>query len=262
MVAETYPSTKKMIDDIRWYTHEGLRSALIPPRARVYRRWLDRIRREASGRIDVRKRVARLWSAVQRYEQREVEREDCLYARIGYGLALCARQYFDDARSRDGVRDTTVIQAVPAWQSSRAPYHDHGRAGMALVGVTRRRYYGGRFRGRVSSATDYYIVGRNECGTYYAHPVSGAAVRSGHCIEAVLSWMWSGHSRDIIQRQGDVALIRGRGPKMPERLPAGHHIEGGQIVHDSHAPLPLPGPGQRIIVARRANVRVSAPTRD
>lgn len=182
--------------------------------------------------------------------------------RIGLGLARMAGQFYDEHGSGRGDYLTTeVYDAVPAAQSAAAPYHDTGRAGMALVGVARKRVYARSSKWYPSTATSIYLCGRNEAGTFFAHPVP---TRYG-TVASALDWIWSGYSRRILQRQGDIALVFARGPKLPPTgLPRGHRVDqaAGVIRHATHPDLPLPGPGQRIIVARRAAVRVSAATRD
>lgn len=182
--------------------------------------------------------------------------------RCALDLARKAGQYFDEhgswGSSRGDYRVTTALDFIPPWESSPAPYCDMGGEGLGLIAVERTRYYAKRSSWRPSSVTTHYLVGRNEAGTYFAHPVPT------HCatVRDAVQWIWNGMADRIIQRQGDIALIWGNGgPKLPE-LPWGHRIEGNFIVHETHPPLPLPGKGQRVIVARRAAERANAATRD
>lgn len=151
----------------------------------------------------------------------------------------------------------TGIDFVPAWEAAQAPYCDMGGEGLGLIRVSRKRVYARSSKWRPSWAASYYVVGRNEAGTYFAHPVPEGC----GSVEEALDWIWSGKGGAIIARQGDIALIRGNGPKLPP-LPDGHAIQDGWIVHPTHPPIPLPGKGERIIVARRANARVDKGTRD
>ena len=148
---------------------------------------------------------------------------------------------------------------VGHWESAAAPYWDMGGEGLGLVSCTRTRVYAGNKWGN-SSVSTTFLVGRNEAGTYFSHPVSPGC----STVEDALQWIWSGKAHQIIQRQGDVALIGGNGgPKMPSYLPRSHKVQGDIIVHDTHPDLPMPAEkGQRIIVGRRAAERASEATRD
>jgi len=179
-------------------------------------------------------------------------------------LAEKAGQNFDEHgySGRRGIyRETAALDFVPPWRAQAAPYCDLGGEGLALVAVTRTTVYPPSSRWRPSSATSKFLVGRNEAGTYFAHPVSPRC----NSVESALDWIWGGKAADIIQRQGDIALISGNGgPRMPSSLPRGHVVDeaAGVIRHATHPDLPLPGKGQRIIVGRRAAERASAATRD
>jgi hypothetical protein len=152
---------------------------------------------------------------------------------------------------------TKYIDFVPAEAAKAAPFCDMGGRGLALIEVTRVRRYAKSSTFRSSTAVDQFLIGRNETGTFFAHavPVSVGSVR------LACQWIWSDNGHRIIQRQGDIALIEGAGPKVPS-LPDGHRIEGGFIVHDQHPALPLPAKGQRVIVGRRAKTHASVDTRD
>jgi hypothetical protein len=151
------------------------------------------------------------------------------------------------------------LDFVQARISAPAPYCDHGGEGLAIVCVDRIRIYAGSSDYHSSGASTYYMVGRNEAGTYFAHPV-GPKCRT---VKEALTWIWQGREMDIIQRQGDIALISTNGgPKLP-LLPSGHVIDDtGVVKHATHPDLPLPGKGQRIIVARRAADRANQASRD
>ena len=146
---------------------------------------------------------------------------------------------------------------VPPWESDKAPYHDSGNRGLGLVAVIRKRIYAKSCQWYPSTATTAFLVGRNENGTYFAHPVPANI----DTVKEAVQWIWNNKADQIIQRQGDIALIWGPGPKLPE-LPTGHTIEGNYIIHESHDKLPLPDKGTRIIVGRRASEQASSATRD
>ncbi len=148
----------------------------------------------------------------------------------------------------------------PYHGSEKSPYFDMGGEGLGLIVVHREREYARSSGWAPSSAHTQYLVGRNEAGTYFSHPVP----IHHETLKEALNWIWNGKAEQIIQRQGDIALIWGRGPKLPNNLPEGHTIneEKQHIEHESHAPLPLPGKGERVIVARRASDWVVDASRD
>lgn len=181
----------------------------------------------------------------------------------GCGLDLDEHRGFDE---RGDFRRSRIVSYVSADKATGAPYHDSGGLGLALVRVVRERWYSKAhhtmYGWHPSTATEMYLCGRNEAGTFFAHRVPT------HCgtVLGALEWIWGGRHLDIIQRQGDIALIRGRGPKMPARLPDSHMVaektlpDGtvatlGVVTHPTHPSLPLPGRGERIIVGRRAKAR-------
>ena len=154
----------------------------------------------------------------------------------------------------------SCLDFVGHWESVVAPYCDMGGEGLGLVSVTRTRTYAKTSKWGPSRVTTTFLVGKNEAGTYFSHSVSS---NCSTVIEA-LQWIWNGKAYDIIQRQGDVALIGGNhGPKMPSYLPPGHRVHGNIITHATHPDLPMPkNPGERIIIGRRAAERASEATRD
>jgi hypothetical protein len=174
-------------------------------------------------------------------------------------LAAMAGQRFDEhGYGRGDYMYTHYFDFVDRFASVQAPYHDLGGQGLALVSINRTRVYSKKSNWRPSETSTRYFIGRNEAGTYFAHPVP----ESCRSVLDAVQWIWSGQANKIISRQGDIALIFGHGPKMPARLPWGHKIEGDKIVHATHPTIPLPGKGQRIIVGRRAAAKVSEATRD
>lgn len=152
------------------------------------------------------------------------------------------------------------LDYVPPDTAELSPYCDGGGLGIGLIKIVRKRWYSKsyhrRYGNRPSTRSDCYLIGRNEDGTAFCH-----AVPPSRTVRAALDWIWMGRASDIIARQGDIALVRGRGPRMPAVLPVRHHVwrrplvQGGVasigITHPAHPMLPLPRVGQRIIVARR-----------
>lgn len=155
---------------------------------------------------------------------------------------------------------TRGLDFIGHWESTPAPYCDMGGEGLGLVEVSRTRVYAKSSNWRPSSVATRFLVGKNEAGTYFSHPVSPNC----STVENALQWIWGGKAHLIIQRQGDIALIGGNGgPKMPAQLPWGHKVNGDIITHATHPDLPVPSkPGERIIVGKRAAERASEATRD
>jgi hypothetical protein len=146
--------------------------------------------------------------------------------------------------------------------SHKAPFCDMGGEGLALVKLCRTRYYSKAYTSRYGTGSAYtvYLVGKNEAGTYFCHAVN----KSCRTLRHAMDWIWSKHSTEIIQRQGDIALIKAPGPKIPKNLPSGHVVDkdAGVIKHATHPDLPLPKNGERIILGRRANTNVGRNARD
>ena len=174
--------------------------------------------------------------------------------------AKAGAHYTDNLRTwdRGTYHATRGLDYVPAYLSAAAPYHDLGGAGLGLIEITRRTCYAKSSTWGPSEVATRYLTGRNESGSYWTHPVPVTC----STITEALAWMWDGRELDIIERQGDIALVRGRGPKLPRELPAGHTPTAEATTHRTHAPLRLPQAGERIIIARRAAARSTAPTRD
>ena len=149
---------------------------------------------------------------------------------------------------------------TPWWGSAKAPYFDMGGEGLALITLSRTREYSKAYTRRYGygHASTKYLVGKNEAGTYFCHSVSKECMN----VLAAIDWIWDGHSDYLIQRQGDIALINGRGSKFPKNMPFGHVVGDDKITHATHPDLPLPGKGQRIIVGRRAAEYVGRNARD
>lgn len=196
------------------------------------------------------------WRAHQ--QRRQEQGREWLVRRLTVGADV----QFDEHRGYDETGDfrkTSSLDYVSPQDACEAPYCDHGRAGMALIEVTRERWYRRSYHSTYgwhpSTATERYLVGRNEIGTYYAHRVSDRC----DTVREAVGWIWRDQEDRIVARQGDVALITGNGgPRVPRGgLPAGHvPVEWARVIlHETHPPIPMPGKGQRILVGRRAAQR-------
>ncbi len=120
------------------------------------------------------------------------------------------------------------------WQALNWDLYAHGHdahSGELLVVVQVRQAVRGRRWTRTRK--NYYLIGTNEDGTAFAHPVSAmcvhAAIRAGKdVIRAVQGWIF-GCDYDHVRRQGDLALIplrRACGERTPLR---------SMVLEDSHA---------------------------
>lgn len=140
--------------------------------------------------------------------------------------------------------------------AAAARYHATPGTALGLVRVDRARVYARSYHHAPSTASQIYLVGTNEAGTGFAHPVAATCTS----IRAAVAWIWDGHDSEIVARQGDIALIVAKGPRLPARLPLRHEIDeaAGHIVHPTHPAIPLPCVGQRIIIGRRAADRYIA----
>ena len=190
--------------------------------------------------------------------------------RSAMALAEGAMMRWDEHGSaRGSYLRTAPLDYVPAHEAKGAPYCDMGGEGLGLVAVRRTTVYPNSAHCRPSTAETLFLVGKNEAGTYFAHAVASATATEGGplvlapSVRGALEWIWRGHQDDIVQRQGDIALISGAGPKIPA-LPDRHvaDMEAGVVHHPTHPDLPIPGKGQRIIVARRAVPRAISGTKD
>lgn len=179
--------------------------------------------------------------------------------RRGLGLARMAGLRFDEHGSTRGdYRSTSVLDYVAPTDAKAAPYCDMGGGGLALVEVERKRVYAKSSKWWPQTTSDRYLVGRNESGTFFAHAVT----KKVSSVREALDWMWGGLSEKIVRRQGDVAVVSARGPKMPASLPSGHLVNGDKLEHATHPTIALPQKGERLIVARRAVARAADETRD
>lgn len=201
--------------------------------------------------------VARMTPGDYRYAVQR-RRETGRY-RQAQKLAVSAGQMWDEhGSSRGDYLTTRGLDWINPAKAKAAPYCDMGGRGLALIEINRRRVYAKSSKWYPRDTSTRYLIGRNEAGTYFAHAVP-ATVES---VLGAVDWIWHGKARQIVARQGDIALISARGPARIPALPAGHRVNGAMIYHETHPPIPKPEYGQAVIVARRAVVRASNETRD
>lgn len=180
------------------------------------------------------------------------------------GLARMANRFFDEHGSTSGdYRTTIAIDYVPPADAKSSPYFDMGNGGLGVIEVIRKRVYARSSKWFPSTVSEFFLVGRNEAGTFFAHRVSSSC----STVKEAIAWMWNGMESRIIARQGDVALIHGNGgPRYPPNgLPLGHRVSPWGILHKTHPTIPVPGKKQRIVVAKRAAQRgdgATSQTRD
>lgn len=168
------------------------------------------------------------------------------------GLASMVNKYYNDTFGyrRGDYLTTKAIDYISPKKSKNPPFHDMGGAGLALIVLHRKRVYSGHVP---SYASTYYLIGRNENGTFFSHPVS----KNVKTVEEACQWIWNGYANNIIQRQGNIALISGAGPQIPASgLPKGHRIVENLIIHEKHSPIRYPEKGERIIIGKRAYIFV------
>ncbi len=90
---------------------------------------------------------------------------------------------------------------------------------------------------RQAQFQDYFLIGHNEDGSFFSHPVdsparSPRALESPEaCVQWVLSKIWDCRFEDVgdVERQGDIGLVP------VSRLPLNaEKVEGSIILQDSH----------------------------
>jgi hypothetical protein len=126
------------------------------------------------------------------------------------------------------------------WAALNWDLYAHGHdahSGRLLVVVQIRQAVSGRRWTKVRK--NYYLIGTNEDGTTFAHPVSSnvvhAAIRAGRdVVKATQDWIF-GCDYGQVRRQGDLALIplrRACGERTPLRsllLEDSHALEASEI---------------------------------
>lgn len=142
----------------------------------------------------------------------------------------------------------TALEAAGAWQSGIQSdrkgrgtainvdlYGYDQAAGLAVVQVREAVFRPGRYT-RVRK--NYFLVGRTESGSPFAHPVDSPA-RSKSALaspEATVRWVlsriWDCREEDLedIERQGDVAFVPVR--RLPADAKQVH--EGEAVIRDTH----------------------------
>jgi hypothetical protein len=176
------------------------------------------------------------------------------------------------------------------WQALNWDLYAYGtdvHSGGLLAVIQVRQSVAGRRWTQVRK--NYYLIGTNEDGSTFAHPVSAnvihAAIRTGKdVVRAVQDWIFGG-DYGLLVRQGDLALIplrRAAGERTPLRsmvLEDSHELQatairlGADGVVYAKDPLLVHLPGthprveasgwHKIVVGRRAPFwRFAAPTVD
>lgn len=176
-------------------------------------------------------------------------------------LANNANMYYDEHGYNRGDHLTTkILEFLPNYITKFPPFYDSGKEGLVLIEVNRKRIYASSSKWYNSYNLTKYLCGRNETGTYFSHAVP----KTCNKIIDAIKWIWSNKELRIIQRQGDIALIKTNSNKRNKLpiLPTGHKVIDDYIVHDQHPKLPLPQKGEQIIIGKRASAQVSDQTRD
>lgn len=151
------------------------------------------------------------------------------------------------------VTSLEILDYVAPSPAKAAPYLDMGGWGLALVAMHSYTVYKDY---SPSMATVFYLVGRNETGTSFAHAVS---CKISHSVRAAVRWLWN--DLPVIERAGDVGISPGA--RRERYLPPGHKLiqDGANWVirhtPGQHADLVVP-PQHRIVVARRKAVTAAA----
>jgi hypothetical protein len=128
---------------------------------------------------------------------------------------------------------TALNRRGTRWAALNWDLYAHGHdahTGALLAVIQIRQAVSGRRWTKVRK--NYYLIGHNEDGTAFAHPVSAmcvhAAIRAGKdVIRAVQDWIF-GCDYDQVRRQGDLALIplrRACGERTPLQM---------MLLEDSH----------------------------
>jgi hypothetical protein len=142
-----------------------------------------------------------------------------------------------------------VCDYIDGYAARRRPFLSMSSTyeGLALIKITRKRVYAKSSTWSPSEVSCKYLIGKNEAGTWFSHPVHPTC----QTILDAINWMWDGRADEIIARQGDIASTERRSRP---RLPKGHDLDadGRVVLHRTHAALVVPQ-GGGWIVARRWN---------
>jgi hypothetical protein len=193
-------------------------------------------------------------------EDFQKERRKKWNTKKGLGISKKVDLYFDEHGSGSGdYQNTYVEDYVSPWEGSdKAPYFDMGGEGLAVISVSRTRVYAGS-TWRPSTNHTTYLIGKNEAGTYFAHPVH----KDCNTVLEAVNWIWG--YKKIIARQGDIAVAPTEKKKRKIKLPDGHRLfpKMGVIYHSTHPVLNLKKyPGCEIITGKRAVAQLGSATRD
>jgi hypothetical protein len=98
----------------------------------------------------------------------------------------------------------SVIEAVNTKKDLKK-YHASGEL-LALVKVSRERTYSKQYTRQFGKGrrSDKYLIGQNETGTRFAHPVSDSC----ETLEQAINWIWDNNK--IIARHGDIAITESK----------------------------------------------------
>ena len=155
-----------------------------------------------------------------------------------------------------------------------------------LIVLQIRQYIRRRKNGFAQKRRSYFLIGRNEDNSIFAHCVPGTVVKAAirlqrDVIKAVQDWIFYTDYKRVV-RQGDIGLIPWRGKHMKDVKPVpevllqdSHHLTGKQIltradgaiyvenphlVHMNHTHPDIQETGWfRVITGRRADYWDFAP---
>lgn len=168
--------------------------------------------------------------------------------KLGIKIAKEIGMYYADYGSSIGNHFRTfIIDVIRPYETIKPPYHGNGKYGLILIRIERKRIYRGW---RPSYATTSFLIGKNEDGTFFEHPVSSNCTT----VKEAISWIWNDKASEIIIRQGNIALCHGK--KTTLKLPDNHKIVGNYIIHPKHIHIPLPYDNETIIIGRRASIKI------
>jgi len=123
------------------------------------------------------------------------------------------------------------------WYGVSYDLHDGGFLGVIQV----REFYRAKANRFPEIRKSYFLIGKNEDATYFAHPVSAskihAAIRAGKdVVKAVQDWIFGTDYAKVI-RQGDLCMIPVRSVKGEERgteiiLEKSHRLMADRILEN------------------------------
>lgn len=146
-------------------------------------------------------------------------------------------------------------------------YHASGDM-LGVVNQTRQRVYAKSSKWSPSERKFRYLVGRNENGNAFAHPIPNHI----KTLKKAIDWIWDGNK--IVDRQGDIAITPAPHLKNPpsaveddRRIIDSHRVEGeiyengamyvrnGKIYHSKgqHPEIEVGDDWMRILIARESD---------